>query len=199
MRLSKIGPILLAGATVAVVPAARATPIVYTESDFLRVTIGASAQLVGTLTISLTADTSTVTSLGGGVLANTGTVNFSFNAGVSGVFAGTFTDAVRVFDNQTAGVAGFTDVTFLVDIVNTPGTAFDTYGLTTFLAPVTGKAFVPFGDEFPTSVGTLKLLSSPQDINNSTFSASAVPEPATLTMLTAGLLSLTRIRRRRAR
>jgi hypothetical protein len=194
MRVLKTAPILLACMAIAAAPV-RAAPIVYTESDFLRVTIGASSQLVGTLTISMTADTSTVFSPILGVVANPGTVAFSFNAGVSGIFSGIFTDTMQVFDNAS-GIAGFTDITQSSIILDIPGSVFDTYGLTTPVGPVTGRANVTFGLGFPSSIGTLTLLSSPQDINNSTFSASAVPEPATLTLLTAGLLGLSRIRRR---
>jgi hypothetical protein len=198
MRLSKIAPLMLACAVIAASSAARATPIVYTESDFLRVTIGASSQLVGTLTISMTADTSTVTS-SAGIFVNSGTATFNFNAGVSGIFSGTFTDSMQVYDNQNTGVAGFQDATLPNNVLGTSSSQFDTYDLTTLLAAVTASARPAFGVAFPTTAGALDLLSSPQDINRSTFTASAVPEPATLGLLTAGVLSLVQIRRRRSR
>jgi hypothetical protein len=199
MRLTKAAAVLLACATVAASPVARASPVVYSESDFLRVTIGASAQLVGTLKLMMTADTSTVFTPIAGVRANPGTVTFMFNAGVSGTFSGTITDSVQVFDNQANGLAGFTDITQSAIILDTNNAGFDSYDLTTLLSPTTGTAGVGFGLVIPTSAGTLDLLSSPQDINRSTFTTSAVPEPATLTLLTAGLMGLARIRRRRAR
>ena len=129
-------------------------------------------------------------------MANSGTVSYSFNAGVSGFYSGIFSDTMQVFDTAASGVAGFTDLTQGLTILVTPNTVFDTYGLTTPVGPVTGRAEVTFGVGFPTSAGTLTPLLSPQDINNSTFSASPVPEPASLTLLTAGLLSLRQIRRR---
>jgi len=199
MRLSKTAPFWLACAVVAASPAARAAPMVYTVSDFLRLTIGASSQMVGTLTLSQTANTSSVTTPLSGVFVNPGTVTFSFNGGVSGIFTGTFTDAMEVSDDQNAGQAGFVDTTLAQIVVETTNPQFDTYGLTTLLGPLSGRAQVGFGVGFPTTAGTLTLDSSTQDINNSSFTASAVPEPATLTLLTAGLLSLSQLRRRRSR
>jgi hypothetical protein len=203
MRLSKTAPFWLACAVVAASPAARAAPIVYTVSDFLRLTIGASSQMVGTLTLSQTADTSTVTTPASGVFVNPGTVTFSFNGGVSGIFTGTFTDPMEASDNQNTGQAGFVDTTLVQTVLETnnptSGTQFNTYDLTTLLGPVSGRALVGFGVGFPTTAGTLTLDSSPQDINLSTFTASVVSEPATLTLLAAGLLSLAPLRRRRSR
>jgi hypothetical protein len=197
MAVTKTAPILFACAVIAASSAARATPIVYTESDVLRVTIGASVQLVGTLTLREVADTSAIATFAPGILVNPGTVTFSLNAGASGIFTGTFTDSMHVFDNQNTDEVGFNDATLPSDVVDTTNSQFGSYGLATLLGPISGTA--NFGSAYPTTAGTLTLLSSPTDRNDATFTASAVPEPATLTVLTVGLLSLGQARRRRSR
>jgi hypothetical protein len=198
--------LLVATATCVVlawVTPARATPITYTEQLTGTGTIGGSTFTNALVTINLFGDTSTVSGSPGSFERDFGTATVT----VFGFGTATFTDPqLWAFDNPFGGsgstpVAGISDITASLLIADTNNVAFATYDLRTSIGPLAGPVAINPGALFPTTMGNFALTSVSG--NTSTFSATtsaAVPEPATLTLITLGLTGLvTRYRRRSSR
>ena len=182
------------------VGAARAVPITYTDtSAVVRVTIAGGAPQLGSLTLSETANTSTIVTISPGNFANPGTVTFTFTPQLGGTpTTGTFTDSMQVGVNQGIPAAGFVDTTLSFNVLATDGNAaLASYALTTSLPATSGSALDSLGTAFPTSVGTLVLDSIPQDIPTTTFSATTTSEPGSLSILALGLVGVGAMRRPR--
>ncbi len=171
---------------------AYATPVTYTEQLTGTGSLGGTAFTNASVTIQLVGDTATVSASPVPNDFGTATVD------VSGVGSATFTDAqMWAFDNQSLSVAGISDITKNLLIVDTSNGAFASYDLLSSIGPLSGTAGLNSGAAFPTTVGDFVLTSIAR--NTSSFSAdvaaAAVPEPATLTLTAIGLAAA--IRRRR--
>ena len=96
----------------------------------------------------------------------------------------TLVDPFVVFVNQATQIAGITDTSMGLDIMNTSAPAFATYDLTTPIGPVSGPPALFVFDPFATTSGGTFQLAKPGTLSSSfTATLTAVPEPASLTLL----------------
>ncbi len=173
---------------------ASAGTITYTEQAVASGTLGANSFTNATVILTLTGDTTNVVNQGGGFFSNTvGT----FTGFVGGIGTFTFTDSLQVFDNQVFSppAAGFGSLTAGGSILDTFSNVFATYDLTTAIGPITGASFIRPDLFFGTSLGTLNI----QSAGDSTFTATAVPEPGSLLLLGTGLSAMAGVIRRKLR
>jgi hypothetical protein len=189
MRLS-----LCAAALLCCAGMAHAGAITYTISATASGSLDGAAFRDKLVTLTLNGDTASVTG-GSGFFTINGTVQLS----VAGIGSGTFTDSMRVFDNQGFPAAGFADNASSASVLDTIDSAFTTYALTTSIGPITDTNFINPGDSFPTTAGAFIITSA----GNATFTATAgsVPEPMSFSLLGLGLGVIAggaRLRRRRS-
>jgi hypothetical protein len=186
---------------------ASAAPITYTLTTTATGTLGASPFTDALVSVTLTGDTSNVTA---GpppftdVVVNPGSATVS----VSGLGTGTFTDPIVIVDtlSDTAVLGGpavlILDNTSGTGILLQTGSVFTSYDLRSSLGPITGTGGVASGSHmtpiFPTTAGDLTWAVG-QSLGTSTFTASTVPEPTSLTLFSFGLLGLTALCLRRKR
>jgi hypothetical protein len=187
----------------------RAAPITYTLASTGNGALGASPFTDALVTVTLTGDTSAITSVTSGsdtVLANSG--NATVN--IAGVGTATFTGAIEIIstldDTSLFGtsavvigqLANPSDPTSLTGILAQFDPVFFGYDLQGF-APVSGTGGVASGSHmtphFQTTAGDLTWAIG-QSLGTSTFSAvTGVPEPGTLMLLAPVLVALAAQRR----
>jgi hypothetical protein len=186
---------------------ASAAPITYTLTTTATGTLGASPFTDALVSVTLTGDTTNVTA---GpppytdVVVNPGSATVS----VSGLGTGMFTDSIEIVDtlSDTAVLGGpavlILDNTSGTGILLQTGSVFTSYDLRTSLGPITGTGGVASGSHmtpiFPTTAGNLTWAVG-QSLGTSTFTASTVPEPTSLTLFSVGLLGFTALCLRRKR
>ena len=171
---------------------ALAVPITYTETATATGILGASTFTSALVTLTFTGDTSNVTIPFSGIFllaVGTGTVN------ISGLGTATFTDQVEAIVNQGASLGGIGDYTINRLMLFAIDAGFATYDLKSSFGPISDTAAGSnSGTFFATNLGQLEFISVS---GNTVFTASTVPEPASMTLLGVGLLGLTSLRLRR--
>ena len=117
-------PAILAAATLA----AYADTLTYTESVTASGLLGKESFTNALVTITGSADTSTITQAG----SSFSVITPGSQVTVAGIGTFLLTGTIDFFDNNLVGVAGVTDVD---DIIDTKNSAFDTYNLQTAFGP----------------------------------------------------------------
>jgi hypothetical protein len=116
--------------------------------------------------------------------------NSSVTIFVSGLNSATFTIPTTTFDNQNNPHAGISDPHFDSPLV-VADPAFAHYDLTTDFGPVTATPSILPGMPFATTAGDFSFTSISGDVFfQASTQTSAVPEPASLTMLAIGAVGL---------
>jgi len=163
---------------------ARASLITYTEEGTATGSFNGTAFSDALITITATADTSSISNPSSDVFVNTAVTTVT----VAGL-TGTFTDVIQAYAVHILSIpdvaAGFRDVTLGGnDLLATISPAFSTYDLSTPIGPITGGASASTGFTYNTTAGGL-FLASVSAV--SSFQAQAVtPVPETSTLAVAG-------------
>ena len=176
---------------------ASAGSITYTFTGTGTGDLGSASFTNAAFTISEVANTSSIVNCGGGIFS---VEDLSSTIAVAGLPVATVISGVRVFDNQTTDVLGYSRPgCSSLDLMDLSSSAFATYNLATSF----GRIFVadPFAvNQFncnegcvTTNRGNIEFSS----IVNVTFTASTTPEPGTVELLGLGSLGIGFVRRLR--
>jgi hypothetical protein len=165
-----------------------AMPITYEEKAVGTGSLGSTSFTDTLVTITFVGDTTNVVLINPGLFRNpVGTAT----ADVANTGTATFTDTMIAFINYNVppAIAGISDLTLNLLVLDTYNSAFATYDLASSIGPISGpSSFNPSGI-FPTTLGNFQLTA----VGDSTFTAAvtaAVPEPATVLLLASGLIGL---------
>jgi hypothetical protein len=168
---------------------ARADSLTYSESATITGSLNGSP-FDSLVTLSLTGDTSAITSGGSNFFDLAGTLTGDIaSLGTDFTVTGT---AVAITASSLTDFAGFQSQTFGA-VLYTTNDGFFGYDLSTTIGPITGSSFISGG-----SIGTDQgaLIFNSVDGNSATFTAAAsgAPEPATGFLLGFSLLALVALR-----
>ena len=189
----------------------QAAPITYTETSMASGTLGGTPFTNALVTVELTADTSGVIEPVPGVFVNQGTATVM----IDGLGTATFNDPngyAAVFFSNGPGVAFFDDAAHFPSsgtaIFGLLDASLAGYDLQSAFGPVTGTgtglATEPNGSPvaFSTTAGNLLLTDGGDPVTLTVTVGpvpTAVPEPASLSLLAVGALGAMTARRRRQR
>ena len=186
-----------ASAALAVAPAVSAAPITYTftgtMSGFMRDpgtfdTVFDLADEPFVLTIEADTDNITTDPTGFSVPSDLATFDFP---GINGGTSAQATTPTIVWVNNTNGVLGVGNDDFGIDLLFFSNPAFATYDLSTPLGTVSTAGFSVIDEQgSPINTGLGELLVD--DAFDTAITFAAVPEPASLAMLSLGGLLVTR-------
>jgi hypothetical protein len=171
-----------------------ATTINYLDSFVASGFLGGTAFTDSLVTITLTGDTAKVFGDAPDIVINTG--SFTINVASLGTIAN-LTDSFELLDSSVGGPAHsgailFADQTEGLGIIGSNDPAFGSYLLTTSIGPITDSSIIyNSAAAFRTNLGMFIIDSA----GPTTFTASLVPESATITLIVFGLGGLAVLRK----
>lgn len=176
-------------ATLALAAVSMASPMKYTVSGFGTGSLNGSSFTQAFFKIETFGDTANITDDGLGDFA---LISDSNLITVSGVGSDALTGQIENIVNQVDGIAGVSSVTANFLILGAEDPAFTPYDLSTPTGPTNGLAEFNHSQSFATVGGSFVI----DRMTDATFTAEAVPEPATLAALGLGLAAAFRRRKR---
>ena len=180
---------------------AQAAPITYTFTGTGSGSLGSTSFTNANFVVSLVADTANIDTTTFGPSTPSVLVTSSMIS-ITGLSPATITEQLRVFNNKSSQIAGFT-ATSGFDRYDVSSSALSNYNLDTNFGPITGDLLGSDLIDLATNSGTLNLTASnPTSTFQAVTNAAAAPEPGTLPLVGMGIVSglgvVRGVRRRKA-